>query len=225
MGHNISRPGDTRWNSLYDSLKQILKNKEKNCELFEALGLKNNMLKDSEYIYIEEHLNCVGPLSETIDILQGENNIFYDFVFPVLLSLRRKNNHLLLNDWRYYEPLLNSILMSIEKRFSNITNLNTIEAENAAIVAFSHPKFKNRWLSCIDFSQHDRLIKMFKTAVANKIEEMNIMSSTDSELTELSKQSNEESQNFFNFDLLVNTDSNAQQSRRSVTSEAEIQVN
>lgn len=69
-----------------------------------------------------------------------------------------------------------------------------------AIAAFSHPKFKNSWLSCIDSSQHDRLIKMFKTAVANKIEKMNIMSSTDSELMKLSEQSNQESQDFFNFD-------------------------
>lgn len=66
---------------------------------------------------------------------------------------------------------------------------------------------------------------MFKTAVANKIKEMNVMSSTDSELTELPEHSNEESQDFFNFDSLVNTGSNAQQSRRSATSETEIQVN
>lgn len=89
MGYQLSRPGDTRWNSLYDSLKQILKNKEKNCKLFEALGLKNSMLKDSEYIYIDEHLKCVGPLAEALDVLQGENNIFYGFVLPVIFSLRR----------------------------------------------------------------------------------------------------------------------------------------
>jgi len=224
LGHQLSRPGDTRWNSLYDSLKQILKNKEKNCELFDALGLKNSMLKDSEYIYIEEHLKCVGPLAEALDILQGENNIFYGFVFPVIFSLRRKVQHLLLNDWRYCEPLVNSILTSIENRFSNLVNLNTIEADNAAIVALSHPKFKNRWLSCIDSSYHDRLLKMFNTAVANKIEEIHIMSSTDSDSIELYKQSNDESHDFFNFDPLVSTANNAQQSKRSATSEAEILV-
>ncbi|XP_050064551.1 uncharacterized protein LOC126553428 [Aphis gossypii] len=224
LGHQLSRPGDTRWNSLYDSLKQILKNKEKNCELFEALGLKNNMLKDLEYIYIDEHLKCVGPLAEALDILQGENNMFYGFVLPVIFSLRRKVQNLLLNDWKYCEPLVNSILTNITKRFSNLVNLNTIEADNAAIAALSHPKFKNRWLSCIDSSHIDRLHKIFNTAVANKIEEINIMSSTDSELTELYTQSNEESHDFFNFDPLVSTGSNAQQSRRSATSEAEIQI-
>jgi len=210
LGHQLSRPGDTRWNSLYDSLKQILKNKEKNCELFEALGLKNSIIKDSEYIYIEEYLKCFGPLAEALDILQGENNIFYGFVLLVIFSLRRKAQHLLLNDWRYCEPLVNSILTSITKRFSNLVNLNTIEADNTVIAAFSHPKFKNRWLSCIDSSYHDRLNKMFNSAVANKIEEINIMSSTDSESTELYTHSNEESHDLFNFDPLVNTDSNAQ---------------
>jgi len=101
-------------------------------------------------------------LAEALDILQGENNIFYGFVLPVILSLRRKVQHLLLNDWRYFEPLVNSILENIEKRFSNIVNLKTIEAENAAIAAFSHPKFKNRWPSCIDSSQHDRLLKCLR---------------------------------------------------------------
>lgn len=179
------------------------------------------MLKDSEYIYIEEHLKCVGPLAEALDILQGENNIFYGFVLPVIFSLRRKVQHLLLNDWGYCEPLLNSILTSIAKTFSNLVNLNTIESDNAAL---SHSKFKNRWLCCIDFSYLDRLHKIFNTAVGNKIEEKNIMSSTDSESTELYKESNEESHNFFNFDPLECTGTYAQQSRRSATSEAEIQV-
>ncbi|KAL4084938.1 hypothetical protein QTP88_027804 [Uroleucon formosanum] len=223
LGHQLSRPGDTRWNSLYDSLKQILKNKEKNCELFEALGLKNSMLKDSEYIYIDEHLKCVGPLAEALDILQGENNIFYGFVLPVIFSLHRKVQNVLLNDWKYCEPLVNSILTSITQRFSNLVNLNTIKADNAAIAALSHPKFKNRWLSCIDSSHIDRLHKIFNTAVANKIEEINIMLSTDSESTELYTQSYEECHDFFYFDPLVSTGSNAQQSRRSATSEAEIQ--
>jgi len=79
LGHQLSRPGDTRWNSLYDSLKQILKNKEKNCELFEALGLKNSMLKDSEYIYIEEHLKCVGPSTELYTQSNEESHDFFNF--------------------------------------------------------------------------------------------------------------------------------------------------
>ncbi|KAL4103994.1 hypothetical protein QTP88_019307 [Uroleucon formosanum] len=36
LGHKLSRPGDTRWNSLYDFLKQILKNKEKNCIIIQG---------------------------------------------------------------------------------------------------------------------------------------------------------------------------------------------
>jgi len=200
LGHNLSRPGNTRWNSLYDSLKQILKYKGKNCELFEVLGFKNSMLKDSDYLYIEEHLNGVGPLAEALDILQGENNIFNGFVLPVILSLRRKAKNLLLNNWGYCEPLVNSILTSIEKRFSNIVQLNTIEAENAIIAAFSHPKFKNRWLSSIGSSQHDRCIQIFKTAVTNKIKEINIISLTNLESPELYEQSEspyEEAHDFF----------------------------
>lgn len=102
--------------------------------------------------------------------------------------------------------------------------LNTIKAENAAIATFSHPKFKNRWLSCNDFSRHNRFLIMFKTAIANKMEETYIKSSTDSESTELSEQSNEKFHDFFNFDSLVSIDNSTEQSRRSATSETEIQV-
>lgn len=48
--------------------------------LFEAFDLKNGTIKDSEYIYIEEHLTCVGPIAETLDILQGEKNMFVKFI-------------------------------------------------------------------------------------------------------------------------------------------------
>jgi len=44
----------------------------------------------------------------------------------------------------YCKLIRKSLLDSIEKRFSNILSCNTVKAENAAIAAFSHPKFKNK---------------------------------------------------------------------------------
>jgi len=46
--------------------------------------------------------------------------------------------------WALYINILSGLKkISIKKRLSNILNVYTIEAENTAIAAISHPKFKN----------------------------------------------------------------------------------
>ncbi|KAL4125895.1 hypothetical protein QTP88_010132 [Uroleucon formosanum] len=66
----------------------------------------------------------------------------------------------------YCKLIRKSLLDSIEKRFSNILSFNTVEADYAAIAAFSHPKFKNKWLNCIYTSySRDKLLSIFKKAV------------------------------------------------------------
>ncbi|GBP66327.1 hypothetical protein EVAR_77945_1 [Eumeta japonica] len=73
LGHTLSRPGVTRWNSLYDSLKQILKIKQKNLQLSRALGIKNP-LTDNEFEYLEEFIECAAPVATALDILQESLN-------------------------------------------------------------------------------------------------------------------------------------------------------
>lgn len=68
LGHTLSRPGETRWNSLFDSLTQIQKIKEKSSELTKALNLKQCTFTVSDHSYIEEFLFCVKPLSQALDI-------------------------------------------------------------------------------------------------------------------------------------------------------------
>ncbi|KAL4132413.1 hypothetical protein QTP88_009567 [Uroleucon formosanum] len=142
LRHTLSRPGETRWNALFDSLSQINNIKEKSRELNRALGLKYNSFTISENNYIDEYLSL------------------------------------------YCKAIRNSLLESIEKRFCNILNFNTIEAENAAIAAFSYPQFKNKWLNCIDSASHDKLLSIFKKAVvaelnSTKINEENFESQVD----------------------------------------------
>lgn len=86
----MSRPGETRWNSLFDSLQQIYNSKEKLAELAKALGLKNCIFNNSEYKFMKEFLDCLRPLSEALDILQGEKHVYYGTILPCLLALQRK---------------------------------------------------------------------------------------------------------------------------------------
>ncbi|KAL4122538.1 hypothetical protein QTP88_014847 [Uroleucon formosanum] len=71
LGHILSRPGETRWNSLYDSLRQILRIKNTILNLNRTLEINNkNCLREQNFNYIEEHLKCTTPISEALDIMQ-----------------------------------------------------------------------------------------------------------------------------------------------------------
>lgn len=73
---------------MYDAFKQILNIKLKSSELNKALELSNG-LKDKDFVYIEEYLQCMKPLAQTLDVLQ-EEDVYYRQLLPALISLRRK---------------------------------------------------------------------------------------------------------------------------------------
>jgi len=169
LGHTLSRPGETRWNSLYDSLRQILSIKNNILNLNRALEINTkNALRDQDFNYIEEHLRCTAPISEALDIMQGELNTYYGVVLPCLLALRRKIEVLAKPDhhtWIYCKPIVHALLESIEKRFGNYLNFTSPESLNAVIAALSYPRFKKRWLTCVNPQFHDRFIQIFKKTV------------------------------------------------------------
>jgi len=172
LGHTLSRPGETRWNSLYDSLRQILSIKNNILNLNRTLEINNkNCLREQDFNYIEEHLKCTAPISEALDIMQGEVNTYYGVVLPCLLALRRKIKILANpdhNTWIYCKPIINALLESIEKRFGNYLDFTSPESLNAAMAALSYPRFKKRWLTCVKTEFHDKLIQIFKKT-ANEI--------------------------------------------------------
>ncbi|XP_076284781.1 uncharacterized protein LOC143211202 [Lasioglossum baleicum] len=173
-GHILKRPGDTRWNSLYDALQQIVELKPKFIEIARALGLKN-MLKDNELLYIEEHLKCTAPIAQAIDILQGDKNICYGNLVPCLISLRRKLRILSATNWRFCNVISASLLASLEKRFQHLLTFSSEESKCAAIAALSHPYFKNRWFPCVEDAQKDILIKNLKGAVVEEMKKQNVV--------------------------------------------------
>ncbi|XP_024869181.1 uncharacterized protein LOC112452944, partial [Temnothorax curvispinosus] len=164
LGHTLSRPGETRWNSLYDSLRQIVKIREKCPQLSRALNIKNT-LKETDFIYIEEHLSCVAPVAEALDILQGENNVYYGIVLPCLFALRKKLQVLQNKELKYCRPLSDALLESVERRFKDFFDMSAVSAQNAAIATLSYPRFRNRWLSCIGL-ESAQILSFFKKTVA-----------------------------------------------------------
>lgn len=58
---------------------------------------------------------------------------------------------------------------SVNKRFNNIFDLSTTEAQNASIAAMSLPRFKTKWFTCIPTEEHQKFKTLFKAAIANEV--------------------------------------------------------
>lgn len=103
LGHTLSSPGLTRWNSLYDSINQIISEKKKLPTLFQKLQLQS--FTENEFLYLEEYLEITKPLTETLDFLQTETNIFYGSFLPSIISLQNKLSKLKAKNiqmwWKY----------------------------------------------------------------------------------------------------------------------------
>lgn len=164
LGHSLSRPIETRWNSLYDSLKEIAAMKAKSSHLCMALNLKY-ALNEEDFRYITEHLECTKPFADLIDILQAENNIFFGILLPSLLSLNNKLQILSQRDFMHCRPLVSALQASVQQPFEELFSFNTELSQKAAIAAFSYPRFKRRWLQSVTVSHRDYLQNMFKDAV------------------------------------------------------------
>lgn len=146
LGHTLSSPGVTRWNSTYDSVSQIIKEKDQLPILSEKLGLEP--FKETEVLYLEEYCSVMKPLADTLDFLQGESNTFFGFLLPSLISLGNKYEKMIAAEKYKYggDQLAQMCLNNLQKRFSNILHLNCKEAVIATVLL---PQFKLRWYSIV----------------------------------------------------------------------------
>lgn len=117
FGPALKRSGETRWNSLYDSLRQILNIKDKMADLAKFLR-KKNALRETNFVHIEEHIKCTAPIAEAIDILQGDN-ISYGILLPCLFSLRRKLTKLAESEWKFCKPISMCLRGALQTRFQD----------------------------------------------------------------------------------------------------------
>lgn len=143
LGHKLSYPCVTRWNSMYDSICQIIQFQEKLPEVFESLKLKCT-IKETELEYLREYIDIFGPLAAALDRLQGDG-CYYGQLLPTLFTLVKKFEELELQTFRFGAPLLQVVKTSVLKRFEKYFEL-TSEVNEAIIATCTHPYFKLRWL-------------------------------------------------------------------------------
>ena len=145
LGHTLSFPGQTRWNSYYDAFVAILKCRNKLEGL--CLNLKLQPFKEIELDYLQEYVVVMKPLAELLDFFQGEKNSFYGQLLPGLISLQNKYDKLKETTFKYGgKILLEGCVKGLTTRYKKILDLG-YEAEEAKVAAACHPEFKLRWVT------------------------------------------------------------------------------
>ncbi|XP_055902893.1 uncharacterized protein LOC129939052 [Eupeodes corollae] len=167
-GNTLAKPSVKSWISLYTALGEVLTIQDKSVEIFQAFETKD-YLSVVDFVYIEEHLACTKPLADALAILEDPKHSLYGSLLPTLLALRRHLIKLSRREWQYCGPLVAAIANMVNEKFQKFYNFADHEAVNAAIAAFSHPEFKNRWLSCVDMNFQTNLLNAFKEAVEKEI--------------------------------------------------------
>lgn len=158
----------TRWNSLFFAVKKFLTHKDKLIDAFEELKL--NKHKISEWKFLEEYCSVMEPLALALDKLQGEKSCFLGFVAPTIIALRLKLiqfTHLL-----YCKKLANLLIVSLEKRFTCVFDLEHPKSKAFILASISHPKFKLSWAPVRSLSLCKKLF-ISKCDLLNSIESTN----------------------------------------------------
>lgn len=122
LGQTLRYPGITRWNSEYISISQIIKIKNLLPDLYKKLDIKTTfqVLKHSDLEHFQEYCNVLHPIAQALDIFQGENNIYYGYLLPTLLSLSLKFQGLKTSSLKYMSPIRRMYYIHTNKIFKHI---------------------------------------------------------------------------------------------------------
>jgi len=142
-GTYFTKPCDTRWNSLYDSLSSLLKKKDTLNKVCSELNVPT--LQEHELEFIQQYCNCVQPVADALDRLQGENHTFYGELIPTLLTVKKKLQTISAQKPKHCEWLPKALLQGLQKRFESYLSLSLAQ-KDAIIAAISHLKMKLRWI-------------------------------------------------------------------------------
>lgn len=150
-GVQFRYPCVTRWNSMYDSLKQIYIHKVNVNIALEELNLP--LFKEKEWEFISEYLTVLQPISAAIDKLQAEKECYYGRLLPTLLVTQDALNKLKsvqpnTVQLRHCMPLLTAVVTGFNTRFNQFLMLSP-EVTDAVLASVSHPYFKLRWISLL----------------------------------------------------------------------------
>lgn len=168
LGSGLSRPGQTRWNSLYRSIVQILTKDKDSLENL-MLELEITPFTCIERQFLEEYTDVMSSIAAALDNLQ-KTNCHYGILLPTLYATKAQlKDHIKNKKIKHCVPLANALLNGVHSRFGNLFDFNSTSAETGIIATCTHPHFKLGWLGP-DKSDHNiNIIKRILLKTANQI--------------------------------------------------------
>jgi hypothetical protein len=143
IGISLLTPVPTRWNSLYDSIKCLMKHKDNLQKVTTAAMVPE--LTEEDLQVLDEYLECVCPVAEALDRLQGQTNTFYGELLPTLLTVRRKLLSRGQQGYRWCSSMYQGLVEGLDKRFKDLLAFE-LSQKDAILASISHPFFKCRWI-------------------------------------------------------------------------------
>ncbi|CAL1671837.1 unnamed protein product [Lasius platythorax] len=139
---SLKRPVVTRWNSLYDCLKQIITLEDKLTNIQQHVNFEVG-IREHHFRYIKDYLLCMEPLALGIDKAQAETTCYYGCLLPLLLSIKNKWTAILRdNNVVFCKKLVKGMQLKLIDRFKDFFEING-QGEVAALAAITHPRFKD----------------------------------------------------------------------------------
>jgi hypothetical protein len=169
-GRTFKRPVITRWNSLFDSLTDLLEYVDQLNRILRKLnqdeeegdsgkkkksGSKYEKFTKEDMNYMKFLVHILSPLATALDILQGD--AMYGILAPTIHSLYSRylglsEQYLHDEDVEFQFLPLNEFILSMKdaiyNRYSSILDLDESKesARAALLAAVCHPYFKFRWI-------------------------------------------------------------------------------
>lgn len=114
IGRLLKTPGETRWNSLFDAMADLVELKEKLNPIMEALDLRKFTLE--EIGFLEEYVRVSRPIAICLDTLQGDSSSL-GMVLPTIVRLQKfMKERLDENSLQFCEPLAKYFLWDLTER-------------------------------------------------------------------------------------------------------------
>ncbi|CAL8140893.1 unnamed protein product [Orchesella dallaii] len=145
IGCCVITPVKTRWNSTYDSMKQLAEHIEKLDIIFDKAD-KTILLMSLEKEFLIAYKEVVGPVAWALDKLQGENNMFLSYLAPIIHQAKSKLDSFSASESAFLSHLAAALITGFQQRYSKILNLDLKEAFNEIMSAISLPQFKLWWI-------------------------------------------------------------------------------
>lgn len=185
LGKQIIRPNATRWNSLFDSLEDILRHdREKLNHAMDSLLVIR--FTKTEFELMNEYVMILKTIAVPLDVLQS-SNVFFGRFLPTLRSIETNLTGLSTStDIKICKLLVKFLLERLRLRFKEYFESGNFDdfTDNmklAFIAMISHPHFKGNFLNDDDEYQlaEDILTKEIqklidKEEASQQIQEQNV---------------------------------------------------